>query len=163
MALRATLGCDTNFALSGQTVRFTLTVTNPTGGTATTITQIAPTVTPAGSSKNIGLPLLNMPPASLFIGAGSSATFTWTETFFAGQEASAQSNSPTGSWPLVVGADVYATDGTITSAPTVGVYVFPNIGVNTNTAFTLPTVGTMNFQFNPNSQLIGALATRSGA
>jgi len=164
MALRAFLGVDNNVAISGQTVRFTLTVTNPTGGTDTQITQIAPTLSPAKSATTVGRPLLNIPEAPYFLAAGQSVVFTWQETFRINQIPVAQSNVPTGSFPMVAGANVYASDGTITSPATVDVLVYPNVGVNTATAFTVPSnQQSCLFYVNTYSDIVGALQSARAA
>lgn len=160
MALRATLGVDTSQVVSGQRVKCFVTVTNPTSGTSCNVTQVAPYITPATSSYNIGRPLLNLPEAPYYLAAGSSVTFTWDEVFFKGNDpAASQANATYPSYPITVGALVYASDGTITAAPTASVYVFPNVGVNSGSAFSLMPAGSTFFPFNLNAWLSGLLAS----
>lgn len=159
MALSATLGVDTSQVISGQRVKFTLTVTNPIGGTPCNVLQIAPYITPAGSSYNIGRPLLQVPEAPYFLAAGASATFGWDEALFKGQDPVAQSNAPAPAYPVTAGCNVYASDGTITTPATVSIYVFPNVGVNANTSFSVMPSGSTFFPYNINAWLAGLLAS----
>jgi hypothetical protein len=162
MALQTVLSVDSNQVVSGQMVRFALTVVNPSNGTACNITQIAPRIGVPGAGTaagNIGRPLLQIPEAPLYIGAGSSATFTWTEALFTGQLPQAQSNAPANALPLTMTADVFTTDSTGVYTPaTVLVDVYPNVMLNANTAFTLPAVGSALFYDNKQSWIAGLLS-----
>lgn len=157
MALSATLGVSTNMALSGQKVDFVLTISNPAGGTAVSITSVAPYVSPAGAAYNLGRPVISTPEAPFYLAAGSSLVLQWGEAFFCNQVSPAQSNTPTGSFLITCGVLVRDSSGTQTASPTVTVSVFPALGVNTGTATSLPPGGAAFASANYDSGLIAAL------
>ena len=163
MALQVTLGVDTNVPISNQPVTFLLTVVNPVGGTACNLTQIAPritTTTGGPGAQNIGLPLQAIPGAPAFLGAGTTTIFTWKAALFLGQIPQAQSNTPAGAIPLTALVDIYTTDSTGTyTSPSITIYLFPNVGVNENSAITLPNApGSMLFFNNADSGLASVLS-----
>ena len=162
MALQTVLSVDSNQVVSGQPIRCTLTVVNPSNGTACNVTQLAPRIGVPGAgtaSANIGRPLLNIPEAPLYVGAGSTVVFTWTESLFTSQQPQAFSNTPSNALPLTMTVDVYTTDATGVYTPAVVTLdVYPNVGVNTNTSFTLPAVGSALFYDVKASWIAGLLS-----
>jgi len=157
MALSATLGVSSNMALSGQKLDFTLTIANPAGGTAVSITSVAPYVSPSGAAYNLGRPIISTPEAPFYLAAGSSLVLQWGEAFFCNQVSPAQSNTPTGSFLITCGVLVRDSSGTQTASPTVTVSVFPALGVNTGTATALPPGGAAYFNANFDSALLSAV------
>ena len=148
MAIRAVLAVDNNSVISGQRASFTITVSNPSGGTDTTLTLLKPNATPNTASHTFGRPLLSIPEAPYFLGAGLSVTFQFSGEFFVGQVTPAQANAPANSFPITVGCTVYASDGTVTYPALCNMFVFPAGGMNLNTAIALPLPGSANFAAN---------------
>lgn len=161
MALQVVQSMDNNEVLSGQPIAFTLTVTNPLGGTACNITGIAPRLTVSSGGPgayNIGRPLLSIPEAPAFINAGSSLVFTWKECLFVGQQPQAQANTPAGATALSSIVDIFCTDSTgVYTSNTSVLYIYPNVGVNQNTAVAPDPAGAF-FAKNQNSWLIALMS-----
>lgn len=86
MAITATISTTPQGANAGQRLTVTLVVSN-SGGSAVTVTDIAPTVTPYGATQQnvpaaIGLPFLGAG-ANVTVPASGSTTFSWDVALFA--------------------------------------------------------------------------------
>jgi len=124
MAITASVAVNPSTVTAQQTVAVTLTVNN-SAGTAVLVTGIQPLCYPTlnqpdGPSGAVGLPALG-PGMTVSIPASGSLTFSWGMNLFSPQGGYAFQGG--NSLIYVIGATVYTSDGSVTTATTANVTV----------------------------------------